>query len=125
VGDDVGVGVDNFADEVAVALEVGDEDFNQNPGMAGFDLADRFGEVAGPLVWEVIPIDARQHDVIEADFGDGLGDVCGFVGIQWLHPTGFDVTEVTASRTAIAHQHERGRAALAVSCPGPAGPAVT
>jgi hypothetical protein len=66
--------------------------------------------VARALVGEVVAVDARQHDVVQPDFVDGVGDVCGFVIVECVHPPGFDVTEVTATRAAVAHEHERRRA---------------
>lgn len=80
VRDDVRVGVDDFSDEALLTLEVRDEYLDENPRMSGFDLADRLGEVTSPLIRQVVPVDRRQNDVIESDFGDRLGDVCGSSG---------------------------------------------
>ena len=118
MGDDVGTGVDDLSDQLGFALEVRDQDLHEDRRVALLDRLDGAREVGGPVVVEVVAVHAGEDDVFETDFGHGVGDVFGLVGVKRAHPPGFDVTEVAAARAALAHQHER-RGARSVP-PGPA-----
>ena len=111
VGDHVRLGVDDRSNQVFLALEVRNQHRHEDARVAVFDLPDGPGEVGRTLVGEVVAVDAREDDVIEPDLGDGFPHVRGFVGVEWFHPPRLDVTEVTAPRAAMAHEHERGRTA--------------
>ena len=73
---------------------------------------DAGDEMAGAAVAQVVAVDARDHDVLELQRGDRLGEVDRLVGIQRIGPAVADVAERAAPRALVAHDHE-GRRAVA------------
>ncbi len=80
------------------------------------DLTDAIGEVLGTAVTQVVAVHRGNHHVLQAQVGDGDGQVLRLVHIQWLGPAVADVTERAATGTDVTHDHEsRGAAREALA----------
>ncbi len=82
VVEDFGAGVDNDADGVFVALEVGDEDFDLTAGRLAANLVDDRGEGTSSAEDVVVAIDAGDDGELEAERGDGFGDAARLVEVD-------------------------------------------
>ena len=73
--------------------------------VAGVDHAR---EMLGAAIREVVAIDRRDDDVIEAHLPDGFGDARRLVGIERHRHAGRDVAEGAGAGADLAHDHEGG-----------------
>ena len=97
---------------VQVALEVWHKGLHQQAPLGVLlEVADGGCDVAGPPIWQVVPVHAGEHHVVDAPFRHCPSCVL------WLHPAG-------AGRQieAATPLHAAGCTALATEvckCPGP------
>ncbi|MNC43819.1 hypothetical protein D3C75_926980 [compost metagenome] len=65
----------------------------------------------GTTVAQVVAVHRGDHHVLQAQVGDGHGQVLRLVGVQRVRPAVADVTERAAPGADVAHDHEGGGAA--------------
>ena len=108
VVEDLGAGVDDGADGFAVALEVGDEDFDAAAGGLAANLFDDQGEGARAADEVVVAIDAGDDGVLQAERGHGFGDAAGLVEVDGLGAALGHGAESAAAGAEVAEHHEGG-----------------
>ena len=106
--EDVGAGVDDGLEGVIAAVEVRDEDFDDDAGVFAADGFDGACEVEGTAVLEVVAGDGGDDDMIEVHAFGGFGDAVWFVGFEGEGLGGFDGAEAAGAGAAIACDHEGG-----------------
>jgi hypothetical protein len=67
-------------------------------------------KVLAAAVAQVVAVDAGDHHVLQAQLGDGLGQVERLVLVQRVGAAVAHVAERAAARALVAHDHEGGRA---------------
>src|SRR5262245_63376931 len=72
------------------------------------DRSNGVGKVSRPTVGEIVAIDRRHHDMVEAELGRCLGNAPRFIRIERTGKTGFDIAESAGARASVAHDHEGG-----------------
>mmetsp|Transcript_28988 Transcript_28988/g.84616 ORF Transcript_28988/g.84616 Transcript_28988/m.84616 type:complete len:232 (+) Transcript_28988:685-1380(+) len=116
VGEDVQARQSDARYEVQVPTKVRCEALHQQLGTPLLEVPDRSGDVVRTLVWQVVAVDACEHDVVQTPFVDGLGHIYRLLGIQrgWL-PARLYGAKTTSPSASVAHDHDggRGRALLA------------
>ena len=76
--EDVGRGGDHDFEGAVLAQEIGREDFDRGLRGAAPDRVDDIGEVLRAAIGEVVAVDRRDDDMLEAEGGDRFGDAVGF-----------------------------------------------
>ena len=104
----LGAGLDDDADGFAVALEVGDEDFDAAAGGLAANLFDDQGEGARAAEEVVVAIDAGDHCVLQAERGHCLGDPARLVEVDGLGAALGHGAEAAAAGAEVAEHHEGG-----------------
>ncbi|MNC05602.1 hypothetical protein D3C75_530910 [compost metagenome] len=84
--------------------------FQLNAGRQLADLAQAIDKVLGAAVAQIVTVHRGDHHVLQAQLGDGHGQVHRLVGVQRLGPAMADIAERTATGADVAHDHE-GRGA--------------
>ncbi|MNS29386.1 hypothetical protein D3C72_613840 [compost metagenome] len=74
------------------------------------DLAQAIDKVLGAAVAQIVAIHRGDHHVLQAQLGDGHGQVHRLVDVQRPGPAMADIAERTAPGADVAHDHE-GRGA--------------
>jgi len=64
----------------------------------------------GATVAQIVAIHRGDHHILEAQLGDGHGEVARFVDVQRLRPPVADIAERAATGADVTHDHE-GRGA--------------
>src|SRR5690606_39229744 len=92
-------------------LEVRNEDLDAHvrAGLLGAD--DRLGPDARAAVGELVAVDARDDDVLEAHEGEAFGDAPGLVAVEHGRAAGLDVAEAAGAGAGVAQDHDGGDAA--------------
>ena len=94
---------------VHVALEIRNERFDQNLGIALFDLANGRCEVTRSAVFHVVAIDHRQDDIMKAQNSDTFGNLVGLFRIQRRRNSrSLHGAKTTSARAGVRAQHEGG-----------------
>ena len=75
-----------------------------------FDRARGGGKMRGAAVGQIVAIDRRHHDVLQAQPRDRLRDPARLVGIERAHLAVRDRAVRAIARAYVAHQHEGGGA---------------
>ena len=105
---DFGRGFDDDADGFAVALEVGDENFDAAAGGLAANFVDDHGEGARAADQIVVAIDAGDHCVLQAERGYGLRHAARLVEVDGLGAALGHGAESAAARAEVAEHHEGG-----------------
>ncbi len=95
-----------------VALEIRDEHFDRAAGNSPFDGGDRFRVDTGAAVGQFVPIDARDHHVLQRHVRDRRGHAPRFVSIEHRRKTVGDTAVLARPRTDVAEDHEGGGTSL-------------
>ena len=101
------VRVDDDADGVFAALEIGDENFDLAAGSLLADLFDDEREGACAAEDIVIAVHAGDDGVLEAEGGDGFRHAAGFVKIDGVGTALGHGAEAAAPGAEVAEHHER------------------
>ncbi|TYZ62176.1 hypothetical protein PybrP1_009647 [[Pythium] brassicae (nom. inval.)] len=110
VREDVEPGLGHHVDQRLVALEVRREALDHNLRQLGAQQPHGLGEVVSTKVWVVVPVHAREHDVVEPPLRDRLGDLRGLLRVERRRLLArLDRAEAAAARARVAHDHDRGR----------------
>jgi len=80
--EDVGSGVDDEAQRVGIALEVGDQDLDRCLRQAAANLSNTRREDLRPTVRQVVAIHTRNDDVLEAHLCHCVGEALRLAGIE-------------------------------------------
>jgi len=101
--------IDDGADGLAIALEVGDEDFDAAARGLAADFLNN--ECKGPGAAEVVvvAIDAGDHCVEQPQFSHGLGNPARLVEIDRFGAALGHGAKAATARAQIAEHHEGGR----------------
>ena len=96
-----------------VAGVVGDKALDADLGLAELEQLDRRGKVLRAAVVQIVAVDRRQHDVVDAPFGHRHGRIprLGLVERR-RRRVGLHRAELAAARARVSHQHDRRRAAV-------------
>lgn len=112
---DIGLGVEDGIEEVGIAAEIWDKDFDGGVWVTVADGADGGGPDGCAAVFEVIASDGGDDGVAQLHFLDGHGDASGFAEVEFGGATGLDGAERAGAGAGIAEDHDGG---------GTAGPAL-
>lgn len=104
----VGLGFDDAADGLAAAAEVGGEHFDGGSCFLA-DGDDRFVEVFGSAIGEVVAGDAGDDDVFQAETQGGFGDAFWLINFDGLGLAAVDGAEAAGASADRAENHEGGR----------------
>ena len=89
-------------------LEIGRERLDGSARVEPLDLTHAGCKVRRATIRQVVAIDRRQHDVLEAHQLHGARGVGGFVGVEpAARVAGVDGAETAGARAHLAHQHDR------------------
>ena len=92
------------------ALEIRRQRLDRGLRVQPLDLAHAGGEMRGAAVRQVVAVDRRQHDVLQAHELHGARGVGGLVGIEpAARIAGIDRAEAAGARADLAHQHDAWR----------------
>ena len=80
------------------------------PGLVSRIRRDGLGEDPRAAVGQVVARDAGDHDVLEAQRADRLGDPARLVVVEPGGPAGLDRAEPARPGAGVAEDHDRGRA---------------
>mmetsp|Transcript_23260 Transcript_23260/g.65900 ORF Transcript_23260/g.65900 Transcript_23260/m.65900 type:complete len:440 (+) Transcript_23260:59-1378(+) len=95
--------------QIQIALKVRRQCFHQDVGLLFLQLLHDLAEMLRSLIFQIVPIDARQNDVVQAPFGDGGRDLLRLFGIQRRRRTRrLDGAKPAATSAGITHDHDRG-----------------
>ena len=100
--------IDDSLNRFAVALEVGDEDFDATAWGLAANLIDDHGEDARAAHQIVVAIDAGDHCVLQAERGHGFRNAAGLVQVNGLGAALGHGAEAAAARAQVAEHHEGG-----------------
>ena len=90
-----------------ITVEIRDQDLDSHPGRGVTHLADRLREDARPTVGQVIAGDTRDHDVLQAERADRLGDASRFVVVEPGRPAGLHRAEPACPGAGVTEDHDR------------------
>src|SRR4030095_2480670 len=93
-----------------MALEIGDQDLDDQTGIAAFHGLDGLREDLRAAVGEVVPIDGGNHHVFEIEFSQGLGDAQGLVPIGHRRPARLHGAETAGAGAGVTQDHDGGAA---------------
>src|SRR5439155_3990245 len=105
---DVRPGREHAPQRVAVSQEVGNQNLHPRGRDLGPNGADRGGELEGPAVGKLVPVDRGHDDVMEPEPARGFGHAAGLFGIDRERLPAPDVAEGTGTRADVS-QNEKGR----------------
>jgi hypothetical protein len=105
---DVRPGVDDLLERARLAQEIGGQNLDRGLGRGASDRLDAAHELEGATVRKVVPVDRGDHDVLEAELTQRLGEVLGFVRIDGAGQPGLDVAEGAGAGADIAQDHHGG-----------------
>ena len=111
VGQHLGARLEDLAEQVGLAVEVGDEVLDPRAGVEVVDGAHGLGVEPGAAVLEVVARDAGDGGVAQLHLLHRLRDPAGLVTVQRLRLAGVDLAEVAAARALVAADEE-GRLAV-------------
>ena len=86
------------------------EDFDLGLWRLRARRANAIHKMLSPAIPQIIPIDTRNHDILQAHGSNRFSQIRRLLRIQRLWPTMSHVTERAAPSTDIAHDHEGCRA---------------
>ena len=101
-------GLEDFQCAVVAATEVGHQDFNLGAGRQLTDVLDALDEVAAAAVAQVVAVHTGDHDILQAQLGDGFGQVQRLVLVQRVGAAVAHVAERAAAGALVTHDHEGG-----------------
>ena len=110
VVEDVGAGIHDHLQRPIAVVEIGNEDFDDDAGIDLTDRADRFAEMLGSTVFEIVASDGGDDDVFEVHAAGSLGDPSGLIGLQCIRLGGFDGAETAGAGAFVTGDHESGGA---------------
>mmetsp|Transcript_26657 Transcript_26657/g.61322 ORF Transcript_26657/g.61322 Transcript_26657/m.61322 type:complete len:229 (+) Transcript_26657:813-1499(+) len=97
----------NFRHKIEISAKIWSEGLHKqtrNLLEALYDLA----KMSGSLIVEVVPIHARENDVIQSPRFNRLRDFSRFLQIEGRRSAaGLDCTERASARASVAHDHDR------------------
>ena len=112
VGQHLGTGLEDLAQQVGLAVEVGDEVLDAGVRVELVDLLDRLGVQPGAAVGQVVAGDAGDRGVAQLHLLHALGHPPGLVAVERLGLAGVDLAEVAAPGALVAADEERRLAVL-------------
>jgi hypothetical protein len=110
VVEDVRASVHDHLERPVAVVEIGDEHLDDDLGIHLADGADRFPEMLGAAIAEIVTGDGGDDDMAQVHAAGGLGDTGGLVGFQGVGLRGFHGAEATGAGALVACDHESGRA---------------
>ncbi len=111
VVEDVGLRRHDGFDRRAPAPEIGRQDFDTGRRLERAHRADRFGEMGGASVGEIVAVHRRQDDELEGHPLHGRAHADGLQGVDRERLAVGDVAEAAGPRADVAEQEEGRRAA--------------
>src|SRR5262245_19326060 len=109
--EDVGTRIEDRAQRRLAALEVGDEHLDAAAGQTFARFADGVCEDRGAAVGQIVAINRRDHDVVEIQRRDGVGDPARFCRVDRRWPAMRHRAVRAGARADVAEDHE-GRGAV-------------
>ena len=110
--EDSRAGVEDGAEGVVIALEVGDEHLNRAAGQHVADALDALGEDGRAAVRQVLSGDGGDDAVAQLKLPDGLGEASRLLGVEGQRAAGGHGAVVATPSADVAENHEGGGAAL-------------
>ena len=111
VVEDVGLRRHDRFDRRAPAAKIGRQDFDTGRRLERADRADRFGEMGGAPVGEIVAVHRRQDDELEGHPLHGRAHPDGLQRVDRERLAVRDVAEAAGPRADVAEQEEGRRAA--------------
>mmetsp|Transcript_14120 Transcript_14120/g.29557 ORF Transcript_14120/g.29557 Transcript_14120/m.29557 type:complete len:290 (-) Transcript_14120:224-1093(-) len=109
---DVHAALDDLLHQLQAALEVATQSLNTEAFVPALQLAHRRCHMPGPLVWKVVAVDHREHNVVHAPFRHSLCHLLRLIGLRRRWPArGGHGAEAATACASVTHDHDRGSAA--------------
>ena len=105
---DVGPGIDDLLERAGLAQEVRGQHLDRGLGRGRADAPDAGRELKGAAVGQVVAIDRGDHDVLETELAQRLGQMQGLLRIDAPGQPRLDVAEAAGAGAGVAQDHHRG-----------------
>ncbi len=112
VVEDVGMGIHDDVHGGVRALKIGHKHFYFAAGNAMADGLDGHAEEVGTAIRAIVPIDAGDNGVAQAQSGASFGDAARLIHIDFEWRTLLHGAETAAAGADVAEDHEGGGAAI-------------